>query len=277
VRAHRVRVEPLPAWLDVARLLGDGDWELTDNGGWVLAVAELGAEQAADVQARLRGVVLAGRAIECEVVPRVARPLVRRARLAEARRQRDRSVGFARPGTVLDEEMRIGLTSESLSLAIGERASRMLEQRFGKAPADAPHTVLDACCGAGGNAIGFARCGLRVIAIDIDATRVEAARRNARVYGVSEYITFLQGDARELASAHEAALWFVDVPWALRDSQGGLPLLTELVELRARGQALWAKVPADFDPLRVPGAEPSGWFGSGTGDARRVKLVLLEL
>jgi hypothetical protein len=271
VTLHRVVVSVLPAWLDAARLLGDGPWQLTEHGAGVVASAELSSAKAADLDARLRGVVLAGKRLECEVLPRLARPLVRQARLDEARRQRDRSVGFSRSGAALDDEMRIGLTPEHLALSLGERAKQLLLERSGD-----QLTVVDACCGAGGNAIGFARAGLRVIAIELDAARLAAARHNAMLYGVADRIAFVLGDARSLVAEHAAALWFLDVPWVERDAEGHLPLLAQLIEKLGPSQALWAKVPADFDPALVPGARPSAWFGASAGDARRVKFLLLE-
>lgn len=271
MKLHRVRVSPLPEWLDVAQLLGEGDWRLTERGSAVVASAELDSVAAADVDTRLRGVVLAGQRVECDVQPKLGRPLVRQARLNEARRQRDRSVGFGRSGVMLDDEMRLGLTPERLALRLGERAKRVLE---GCPPGQM--TVVDACCGAGGNAIGFARAGLRVIAIELDASRLAAALHNAKLYGVADRISFVSGDARELATSYPAALWFLDVPWVDRDAAGQLPLLAELIERLGSSQALWAKVPADFDPALVPSARPSAWFGASAGDERRVKFLLLE-
>lgn len=270
MKLHSVRISPLPAWLDVSRLLGDGPWQLTEEGEYIVASAELGSAAAADLEARLRGVVLAGKRLEHEVRPKLARPLVRQARLDEARRQRDRSVGFSRSGVVLDDEMRIGLTPERLALTLGDRAKHMLER------AGVPLTVVDACCGAGGNAIGFARAGLRVIAIELDVTRLAAAQHNAELYRVADRISFVLGDARDLVADYAAALWFLDVPWVARDGQGHLPLLAELIEKLGPSQALWAKVPADFDPVHVPGARPTAWFGASAGDARRVKFLLLD-
>jgi hypothetical protein len=119
VRRHRVRVAPIPVWLDAERLLGPGAWQIAAADAAIEASAELDAAAAADLDARLRGVVLAGRRLICEVQPKLARPLVREARLNEARRQRDRSVGFSRSGVVLDDEMRLGLTPEQLALRIG--------------------------------------------------------------------------------------------------------------------------------------------------------------
>ncbi len=271
MKLHGVRVSPLPVWLDAARLLGDGPWQLAAHDEGIVASAELGSEAAADLDARLRGVVLAGKRLECEVRPKLARPLVRQARLDEARRQRDRSVGFSRTGVVLDAEMRIGLTPEQLALRLGERAKQLVSGRSGD-----PSTVVDACCGAGGNAIGFARAGLRVVAIELDVARLAAARHNARLYGVDDRISFVAGDARQLVAEHAAALWFLDVPWVDRDAEGHLPLLAELIEKLGPSQPLWAKVPADFNPALVPSARPTAWFGASAGDARRVKFLLLE-
>lgn len=271
MKLHRVRVSPLPVWLDATRLLGDGAWQLIEQGAELEARAELEPAAAADLDARLRGVAIAGKRLECDVFPRLGRPLVRQARLNEARRQRDRSVGFSRAGAMLDDEMRVGLTPERLALDLGERAKQLLAARSSDPP-----TVVDACCGAGGNAIGFARAGLHVVAIELDPRRLAAARHNAKLYGVADRISFVAGDARELATAYRPALWFLDVPWLERDPDGRLPLLAQLMEKLGPSQALWAKVPADFDPALTPGARPTAWFGASPGDARRVKFLLLE-
>lgn len=54
--------------------------------------------------------------------------------------------------------------------------------------------MIDAFCGVGGNAIQFAFTCERVIAIDINAERLEMARHNAAVYGVADRIEFILGD-----------------------------------------------------------------------------------
>lgn len=74
-------------------------------------------------------------------------------------------------------------------------------------------TVLDAFCGAGGSAIGFAREGKRVIAVDINAERLAMARHNAALYGVADNITFINGDVRELPSEISFDSVFFDPPW----------------------------------------------------------------
>jgi predicted RNA methylase len=141
--------------------------------------------------------------------------------------------------------------------------------------------VIDACCGAGGNAIGFARAGCLVTAIELDGARIELARHNAQLYGVADRIRFLSGDARELIATLDADLLFIDPPWGERyDKQrvalADITLLPVLLAQRARYARTWLKLPPSFDPSTIDGARPSAWFGVGSGDARRVKFLLLE-
>jgi trimethylguanosine synthase len=268
-RRHSIRVQALPAWIDARRLLGPLPLHVSaDAEGWQRVELELPSADAADLQARLHNVGLAGRAIVVEVDPPLARSDVRRARTEEARRRRQRSPGFTRSGVQLDDEARWSLTPEALALALGERAAGL--------------SVIDAGCGAGGNAIGFARAGCTVTAIESDAQRLQMARHNAALYRVERRITFVHGDARELIPTREADLLFVDPPWGRsydkkRLTRADLPLLEALLAERARFARLWAKVPPSFDPSEIAGARPEAWFGAGTGDAQRVKFVLLAL
>lgn len=265
---YRVRVEPLPVWLDSRRLLGPGSWLCTPAGeGWIAAEAVLPALAAADLSARLRGVGIAGRALEVGVQPGLSRSLVRAARAAEARRLRDGSPGFDRAGARLDDEARWSLTPAALALAIGRRAEGA--------------SVIDAGCGAGGNAIGFARAGCAVTAIDGHAQRMAMARHNAALYGVARQIAFVAGDAASLIPRLSADLVFVDPPWGEaydkhRVVLEELPLLVSLLPHRSRFARFWAKVPASFDPASAPSARVMPFFGAGAGDARRIKFLLLE-
>jgi predicted RNA methylase len=59
--------------------------------------------------------------------------------------------------------------------------------------------LLDAFCGCGGNAVQFARTCGRVIAVDLDPLRLEMARHNSHIYGVSDKIDFVLGDVVSLA------------------------------------------------------------------------------
>lgn len=73
--------------------------------------------------------------------------------------------------------------------------------------------VLDAFCGVGGSAIGMARAGKRVVAIELDESRLEMAINNAKVYGVADRITFLHGDAMVLMTQHDVDAVYLDPPW----------------------------------------------------------------
>jgi SAM-dependent methyltransferase len=265
---HAVVVRPVPPFIDARRWLGPFEWQLSvDAHGVPSATCELERADAADLSARLRGVVLAGVRIELSIAPPLPRSAVRAARLDEARRHRVRSPGFTHRAARVDDDARLGLTPEALALALGQRARSLAERAH----------VVDACCGAGGNTIGFARAGCSVTAIELDAARLELARHNAALYGVAERIAWLHGDARDLLPQQPATLWFIDVPFAERTPQGRLPLLDALLALRPSKQRAWLKVPADFDPASIAGARPEAWFGVGEGDAQRVKFLVLEL
>lgn len=275
VAVHEVHVAPIPAWVELERLLGPTDagqpWRVAAlDEGWCEARAILSSDAAADLGARLRGVGLGGRAIACSVDPPLRRAAVRRARTEDARRRRETTPGFERPGVRLDEEGRWSLTPERLALRIARTADH------------AP--IVDAGCGLGGNAIAFARAGCRVTAIEADPARLALARHNAEIYQVADRIRFIPGDAFTLAREHAErdAILYVDPPWGRewnreRCDLAQLPLLAALLPIAASGYAaLWAKVPPSFAIEELPGAVPEAWFGEAEGDRRRVKFVLLR-
>lgn len=260
-----VTVGPIPSWMPLHALLGEGGWreEQTPQGRY--AHAELPHAQAADVGARLRGLGFGGRAVEVRVHPRLSRPLVRAARLRDARARRDTSPGFSRRGVRLDDDGRRYLTPEALALEIGHLARG--------------RSVLDLTAGAGGNAIGFARAGSRVIATELDEERLKLARHNARVYGVQDQITFRHGDAREVIAQESAEIVFVDPPWGVYDkvrvTLSDLPLLAELMPALSYKEQVWLKLPPSFDPDTLAReAELRPLFGVAPGDRHRVKLLL---
>lgn len=253
-------------------MLGPGDWQACPMGeghpDQLKLSADLARDAAADLAARLRGVGIGGALLELEIVPPLPRKDLRRAMAAEAKRYREGSVGFSRRGTQLDAEGRMSLTPEGLALQLGERAKGL--------------RVIDAFAGCGGNAIGFARAGCRVTAIELDATRLAMARHNAAIHGVADRIEFLAGDARDLVAGREADLLFLDPPWGGRYSKERTTLddltpCAEMLRLPNRPARTWIKVPPSFDPTSLPGSKPEAFFGTGEGDRRRVKFLLLEL
>lgn len=235
--------------------------------GTLLAQLSLPSRDAADLAARLRGIAFGGRKLVVDIAPPLPRSLVRAARTEDARRRRRGSPGFSDRRARLDDEGRMSLTPEALALAMAKQAPGT--------------TVVDACCGAGGNAIAFAREGQRVCSVEISSSRVRLARENASLYGVAGRIDFIQGDAAELLPSMGADLLFIDPPWGEdwnRELSGlnDLPLLEPLLRHRARFSEVWIKVPPSFDPAQLPGFEPQAMFGVGVGDAHRVKFLWMR-
>jgi SAM-dependent methyltransferase len=255
---RRVAVRGVPAFVTVGRLLGDGAW-VEEGGAWC---AELTTAAAADLSARLRGVALAGQPIDVVVSPKLPRTVVRAARTDDARRRRASTVGFERPAVRLDDEGRWSLTPERLALAFAETVRGC--------------SVVDAACGAGGDAIALARAGCRVTAIELDPRRLALARHNAGVYGVADRITWVCGDALREVPARSADVLYLDPPWGedYRRPDVKLPLL-ELVDdprVHAGYGRVFAKVPAAFDPA---GVQAQAVFGEAEGDRQRVKFLRL--
>ncbi|KAM9322314.1 trimethylguanosine synthase [Pholidichthys leucotaenia] len=107
-------------------------------------------------------------------------------------------------GIRLDREGWFSVTPEK----IAEHIALRVHSSFSKSV-----LIIDAFCGVGGNAIQFALTGKRVLAIDIDAQRLDMARHNAAVYNVSDQIDFLQGDFLQLAPHLRADVVFLSPPW----------------------------------------------------------------
>jgi SAM-dependent methyltransferase len=254
-----VTVRGLPEWVDPADLLDSGCWEAGEGE----LIGERTLPQATLLSERLRNQGLGGRRLEITVQPSPRRSLVRKARTEVARLRRKGESGFKNRAAKVDEAGKPFLTSERLAMAMARRAR-----------AD---TVIDACCGCGGNAVAFARLGIRVTAIDVDAERLGMARHNAHVYGVQDRIDFVHGDARALLGGLHADLVFLDPPWGEVDRIWcrEVPLLDDLIAASAGFGRVWAKVPASFAPP-PDGFAVEPWFGMGEGDRRVIKFLLLS-
>ncbi|KAN0065629.1 putative diacylglycerol O-acyltransferase tgs1 [Thecaphora frezii] len=94
-------------------------------------------------------------------------------------------------GVLLDRQSWYSVTPEPIAYRIATRCSCT--------------TVVDAFCGAGGNAIQLALTCHRVIAIDIDENKIRLAKHNAAIYGVEDRITFCVGDYVEFVK--DAMRW----------------------------------------------------------------------
>ncbi len=267
-RRHKVIVGPLPSWIRPLDLLGPGSWQ-DDEREPGHVVGELSTDDAAWLMARLRGLGFDGQPVTVRVFPRLSRPQIRAGRTRVARDLRDGTPGFTRTGTRLDEEGRFSLTPEAIALWMGKQAKG--------------HSVLDLCAGAGGNAIGFARAGCKVTAIEPEADRVELARHNAEVYGVASHVTVLRGRAQD--HLDEAAdIVFLDPPWGGQTDPADtpvadLPLLAELWgPLTERFDRVWAKVPHStrIHELSPAPTRVTPVYGRGKGDRHRIKFLWLR-
>ncbi|VEN45917.1 unnamed protein product [Callosobruchus maculatus] len=112
-------------------------------------------------------------------------------------------------GIKLDEESWYSVTPELVAKHAAERCQC--------------DVIIDAFCGAGGNAIQFAFTCKKVIAIDIDPKKIELAHNNAKIYGVEEKIEFIVGDFFQLSPYLKADVVFLSPPW------GGPSYLTQQI------------------------------------------------
>ena len=103
----------------------------------------------------------------------------------------------------MDEEGLFSLALAPVALEIAERT-----------PGD---VILDAFCGVGGMAIGFARAGKKVITVDNNCQRLEMAKYNAGIFGVDDKIEFIYGDSQIVLSTLVPHTVFLDPPWGGTD------------------------------------------------------------
>ncbi|XP_014474789.1 PREDICTED: uncharacterized protein LOC106744478 isoform X2 [Dinoponera quadriceps] len=102
-------------------------------------------------------------------------------------------------GIQLDIESWYSVTPERIAIQIARRCKC--------------DVIIDAFCGAGGNAIQFGFTCNKVIAIDIDPEKIACARNNARIYEVENKIEFIVGDFFKLAGKLKADVVFLSPPW----------------------------------------------------------------
>ena len=110
--------------------------------------------------------------------------------------QRYRLFSMYDDGVKLDQESWYSITPEKIAEHIAERCRFKFANEIStsKVIFSRCDVIVDGFCGVGGNAIQFAFTCERVIAIDIDPTKIELARHNAAVYGVADRIEFIVGD-----------------------------------------------------------------------------------
>ena len=117
--------------------------------------------------------------------------------------------------------------------------------------------VLDAFCGVGGTAIQLAR-HCKVLALDLDPVKVEYAKHNANIYGVSEKMTFLQGDFMALSSQLRTDVVFLDLPrsqatGSLLEVFSSPPLLSVLEQAQLCAPTILLYLPKEVSVEEVAG------------------------
>ncbi|MEV0389684.1 methyltransferase domain-containing protein [Nonomuraea sp. NPDC050643] len=87
-----------------------------------------------------------------------------------------------------------GLEQSTRAEVAEHRARRVLTAAQGQG---AP-TVIDACCGIGGDLLALARAGCAVTAVDTDPLTVAVARANAEALGLADRVTVTVADAADV-------------------------------------------------------------------------------
>ncbi|MGW4734054.1 THUMP-like domain-containing protein [Streptomyces shenzhenensis] len=123
-------------------------------------------------------------------------------------------------------------------------------------------SVADLCCGIGGDAIAFARAGIRVLAVDRDPLTAEVARANAAALGLDELIEVREADVTGVDTTGWDAV-FVD-PGRRGGRPGGA---ARSASVRGGGRATGGRV---FDPEAY--SPPLSWAVGAAATARTAVL-----
>ena len=94
-------------------------------------------------------------------------------------------------GVYMTSELWYSVTPEDISKFVAQLVKRLLPKA---------KSILDVCCGGGGNTIQFAKVFDNVGGIDINGTNIVCTEHNANIYGVRDKIWTLQGDWNQLCN-----------------------------------------------------------------------------
>ncbi|MFE2276121.1 methyltransferase domain-containing protein [Streptomyces sp. NPDC059454] len=137
-------------------------------------------------------------------------------------------------------------------------------------------SVADLCCGIGGDAIAFARAGIRVLAVDRDPLTCEVARANADALGLADLIEVREADVTEVDAAGYDAV-FVDP--ARRSSKRGRifdpeaysPPLSWAVSAALEAPLGLLKIAPGIPHETIPAEATAEWVSDG-GDVKEAML-----
>jgi hypothetical protein len=243
----RVTLEGGPPWLS-PRL-------------WLPPDGLVSAARARAVSHLIHGVSVGGAVVQVQMSPplRVGRRPPRREPLTTRRRRL-----FSRwdDGVLVDEEGLYSATPEAL-------ADRLVRGLSG--------VVIDGTCGVGAITLALARRQevTQIIAVDLHAGRLEMARHNLTLYGLSSKVRLVCADAREVIAQTPADGLVLDPPWggpgydrdAPRAESLGMDLLGAL---RAAPRDVVLKLPRSFVVESLPGV----WAPEPMVDDRGVLKLL---
>jgi protein-L-isoaspartate O-methyltransferase len=152
-----------------------------------------------------------------------------------------------------------------------EQATRpsVAEHRAARLAAAGVRRIADFCSGVGGDAIAFARAGLEVLAIELDAGTAAAAEANVESLGLSEQITVRCADVRDVDPTNEGCdAVYIDP--ARRsggrrtfDPEGYAPPFSFVAELAARVPATVAKVAPGIPHDALSAEVEAEWVSDG--------------
>ncbi|MEU3219868.1 methyltransferase domain-containing protein [Streptomyces sp. NPDC006971] len=143
------------------------------------------------------------------------------------------------------------------------------------AEAGGVRSLADLCCGIGGDAIAFARAGIRVLAVDRDPLTAEVARANAAALGLADLIEVRCADVTEVdASGYDAV--FVDP--ARRGGRGRIfdpeaysPPLSWATGAALRAPRAALKIAPGIPHEAIPEQAEAEWISDG-GDVKEAVL-----
>ncbi|KAI4164891.1 MAG: hypothetical protein LQ342_001524 [Letrouitia transgressa] len=120
-------------------------------------------------------------------------------------------------GICMTDEAWFGVTPEPVACTVA--------QHMADAAPSAKSIIIDCFAGVGGNTIAFASSNrwTQIFAIEKDRDTIACAKKNAKIYGVSKKITWIEGDCfevldGELSQLCPRAVIFASPPW------GGKPI-----------------------------------------------------
>jgi SAM-dependent methyltransferase len=141
-------------------------------------------------------------------------------------------------------------------------------------------SVADLCCGIGGDAIAFARAGIRVLAVDRDPLTAEVARANAAALGLDGLIEVREVDVTQVGTSGWDAV-FVDPArrggrpgkgaGRIFDPEAYSPPLSWAVGAASAGRVAALKVAPGIPHEAVPDRAEAEWVSDG-GDVKEAVL-----